>query len=81
MLAGYLNKLIDWGVAGFRIDAAKHVFPEHMEAIFSNLHDLPSTWFPSGTHVSHWVIHVSYIGMETALEKWVRGSFKILANI
>ena len=27
-VAGYFNHLIDIGVAGFRIDAAKHMWPE-----------------------------------------------------
>ncbi|TQN31653.1 alpha-amylase [Haloactinospora alba] len=36
-LTGYLNDLIDLGVAGFRIDAAKHVPPQDLEAIVSRL--------------------------------------------
>ena len=27
-VAGYFNKLVDIGVAGFRIDAAKHMWPQ-----------------------------------------------------
>lgn len=27
-VAGYFNKLVDIGVAGFRVDAAKHMWPE-----------------------------------------------------
>ncbi len=36
----YLNKLIDMGVAGFRIDAAKHMWPGDLQAIFSRLNNL-----------------------------------------
>lgn len=27
----YLNKLISWGVAGFRVDAAKHMWPGDLQ--------------------------------------------------
>ncbi|MGI8880193.1 MAG: alpha-amylase [Jatrophihabitans sp.] len=37
-LAGYLNKLIGYGVSGFRIDAAKHVGQTDLAAIESLLH-------------------------------------------
>lgn len=38
-VAEYFNRLIDMGVAGFRIDAAKHMFPEDLSAIYSRLKD------------------------------------------
>nr|WGG89262.1 alpha-amylase II [Enchytraeus albidus]WLK78496.1 alpha-amylase II [Enchytraeus albidus] len=47
--AGYMNKLIDWGVAGFRLDAAKHMWPADVSDTFAKLHDLNAQWFPSGT--------------------------------
>ncbi|XP_046384116.1 alpha-amylase 2-like [Ischnura elegans] len=36
----FLNTLISHGVAGFRVDAAKHMWPEDMAAIFGRLHHL-----------------------------------------
>lgn len=33
-MAGYLNDLVDLGVAGIRIDAAKHMWPEVKPPIF-----------------------------------------------
>ena len=36
-LAAYLNKLIGYGVSGFRVDAAKHIGQEDLAAIFANL--------------------------------------------
>lgn len=36
----YLNRLIEIGVAGFRIDASKHMFPEDIKAIVDGLIDL-----------------------------------------
>jgi len=38
-LARYLNKLISYGVSGFRVDAAKHVGQADLGAIRSRLHD------------------------------------------
>lgn len=39
-VVNYLNKLIDYGVAGFRVDAAKHMWPRDLEGIYERLHDL-----------------------------------------
>ncbi|XP_071440986.1 alpha-amylase-like [Hetaerina americana] len=36
----FLNALISHGVAGFRVDAAKHMWPEDLRSIFSRLDDL-----------------------------------------
>ncbi|GIF16483.1 carbohydrate-binding module family 20 domain-containing protein [Actinoplanes teichomyceticus] len=38
-IAGYLNKLIDWGVDGFRVDAAKHMAAADLSAIKAQLHN------------------------------------------
>ena len=37
---GLMNRLIGYGIAGFRVDACKHMWPADMEAIFDNLNDL-----------------------------------------
>ena len=37
-LATYLNKLIGYGVSGFRVDAAKHIGQPDLDAIYSRLH-------------------------------------------
>ncbi|KAJ3350385.1 hypothetical protein HDU91_006252, partial [Kappamyces sp. JEL0680] len=34
-IAGFLNKLLDLGVAGFRVDAAKHIPPQDLQAILA----------------------------------------------
>jgi alpha-amylase len=49
MLLGYMNDLVDIGVAGFRVDACKHTMPSDLEYLYGNMHDLPSRWFGSGT--------------------------------
>ena len=37
-VAAYLNKLIGYGVSGFRVDAAKHVGQADLDAIYARLH-------------------------------------------
>jgi alpha-amylase len=37
-LAGYLNKLLSYGVSGFRVDAGKHIGQTDLTAIFARLH-------------------------------------------
>lgn len=32
-----LQKLLDWGVAGFKIDSAKYIWPNHLDKIFNQL--------------------------------------------
>ncbi|XP_077511151.1 pancreatic alpha-amylase-like [Amblyomma americanum] len=48
-VADYLNRLIDFGVAGFRVDAAKHMWPRDLEAIYGRLKDLSTEFFPANT--------------------------------
>lgn len=38
-IAGYLNALVDMGVAGFRIDAAKHMAPADVDAILKRVNE------------------------------------------
>ncbi|XP_005103373.1 alpha-amylase [Aplysia californica] len=39
-VAGYLNHLIDLGVAGFRVDAAKHMWPGDIKGILDKVKDI-----------------------------------------
>ena len=43
-----MNKMIDIGVAGFQVDAAKHMWPADLEKIWTRLHNLNTDYFPSG---------------------------------
>lgn len=45
----YINHLIRLGVAGFRVDAAKHMWPEDLSAIFARVDELNTEYFPSGS--------------------------------
>ncbi|XP_071521195.1 pancreatic alpha-amylase 2a5-like isoform X2 [Panulirus ornatus] len=44
----YLNTLTSWGVAGFRIDATKHMWPGDLQIIFESLDDLSTEYFEAG---------------------------------
>lgn len=44
-IVNYLNHLIRLGVAGFRVDAAKHIWPIDLEIIYGRLHDLSTKYF------------------------------------
>ena len=48
-IARYMNRLIDLGVAGFRIDAAKHMWPKDIHETLNRLHRLNTSWFPADT--------------------------------
>lgn len=47
-VAGFMNKLIDMGVAGFRVDACKHMWPGDLAAVYGRLHNLNTRWFSGG---------------------------------
>ncbi|KHJ90847.1 alpha amylase, catalytic domain protein [Oesophagostomum dentatum] len=47
-IVGYINYLIDLGVAGFRVDAAKHMWPEDLEKILDATKDLREDIFGEG---------------------------------
>ena len=49
-IAAFLNKLIDFGVAGFRIDAAKHMWPTDITAIQNKVKDMPEGGRPLFYH-------------------------------
>jgi len=47
-ISEYMNKLIDMGVAGFRIDGAKHMWPGDLEAVQNSLHNVRADVFGRG---------------------------------
>lgn len=48
-VAKFMNALIDMGVAGFRVDACKHMWPGDLAAVYSRLHNLSTEWFAEGS--------------------------------
>lgn len=57
-VADYMNHLIDIGVAGFRLDAAKHMWPGDIKAVLDKLHNLNTKWFSQGS-ISAFIINPS----------------------
>ncbi|XP_044288528.1 pancreatic alpha-amylase-like [Varanus komodoensis] len=47
-IAAYMNHLIEIGVAGFRIDASKHIWPMDINAILRKVNNLNTRWFAKG---------------------------------
>ncbi|XP_032674906.1 alpha-amylase-like [Odontomachus brunneus] len=43
IIIDFMNEAIDMGIAGFRIDAAKHMWPNDLKAIYDNLQDVNPT--------------------------------------
>ena len=39
-VTSFLNKLVDIGVAGFRVDACKHMWPGDLQIIYERINDL-----------------------------------------
>lgn len=48
-VADFMNKLIDMGVAGFRVDACKHMWPGDLDNVYRRLNNLNTKWFPGGS--------------------------------
>ena len=42
-IKSYMNNLISIGVAGFRVDACKHMWPGDLEYIYDGMNDLSTT--------------------------------------
>lgn len=57
----FLNKLIDMGVAGFRVDAAKHMFPETIKQTMDALKPMPPKF---GFNAKPFVYHETATGGE-----------------
>ncbi|CAD5221708.1 unnamed protein product [Bursaphelenchus xylophilus] len=51
----YLNNLIEFGVAGFRFDASKHMWPDHLKLILDGMNNLRSDIF--GENQRPFVVH------------------------
>ncbi|KAJ8942593.1 hypothetical protein NQ318_006223 [Aromia moschata] len=41
-IVDFLNHCVSLGVSGFRVDAAKHMWPDDLKEIYSSVNDLPS---------------------------------------
>lgn len=69
----FMNHLIDIGVAGFRIDAAKHMWPGDLSLIYRGLKQLNTTHgFPTDSmpYIAQEVIDMSKDGNNEAIRKF-----------
>jgi len=57
-VSGFMNTLIGWGVAGFRLDACKHMWPADIAGILGGLNNLNTQWFPANTRP--YIFQVNY---------------------
>ena len=48
-ILNFLNHMIDIGVAGFRVDAAKHMWPNDLKAIYEQTKPLNTNFFPQNS--------------------------------
>jgi alpha-amylase len=48
-IADFFNDLIGIGVAGFRVDACKHMWPGDIQAVYNQVNNLNTQWFPANT--------------------------------
>lgn len=48
-LVEFLNRLVDCGVAGFRFDAAKHMWPADLKILYDSIGELNVGHFPRGS--------------------------------
>jgi len=49
-VVSYLNRLVEIGVAGFRVDAVKHMWPGDLQLIYDAMNNLNTTFgFPPNT--------------------------------
>lgn len=70
-IVDYMNKLIRLGVAGFRIDSAKHIWPSDLEFIYSQLDNL-NVQFGFPLHARAFIYHevIDYGSQSGDLGRW-----------
>lgn len=72
----FLNKLIDIGVAGFRIDAAKHMWPSELEQLYLQLHHLNNRHFPFDTRpfILHEDLVIDTVGLPSDVAEYTKNA-------
>ncbi|XP_061162621.1 alpha-amylase-like [Saccostrea echinata] len=70
----FLNKLTDIGVAGFRIDAAKHMWPSELERLYVKLHHLSTKYFPFDTRpfILHEDLVIDTVGLSSDIPEYTK---------
>lgn len=67
----FLNRLVDLGVAGFRVDSAKHMWPRELKQIFEAVKDLsPEFGFPANSRAFVVSELVDFGSSDAGLGRW-----------
>ncbi|VEN53994.1 unnamed protein product [Callosobruchus maculatus] len=67
----YMNHLVDLGVAGFRVDAAKHIWPADLEAIYGRVKNLNTEFFPANSRPFYYQEVVDFGGDAVKREEYL----------
>nr|CAH7722333.1 unnamed protein product [Callosobruchus chinensis] len=70
-IVGYMNHLVELGVAGFRVDAAKHIWPKDLEAIYGSVKNLNSEFFPEGSRPFYYQEVIDFGGDAVKREEYI----------
>lgn len=72
----FLNKLIDIGVAGFRIDAAKHMWPSELVQLYLQVHHLNNRYFPFDTRpfILHEDLVIDTVGLSSDVSEYTKNA-------
>nr|CAI5863320.1 unnamed protein product [Callosobruchus analis] len=67
----YMDHLVDLGVAGFRVDAAKHIWPADLEVIYRRVKNLNTDFFPANSRPFYYQEVVDFGGDAVKREEYL----------
>nr|CAI5854309.1 unnamed protein product [Callosobruchus analis] len=67
----YMNHLVDLGIAGFRVDAAKHIWPADLEAIYGSVKNLNTEFFPENSRPFYYQEVIDFGGDAVKREEYL----------
>nr|CAI5854307.1 unnamed protein product [Callosobruchus analis] len=66
-----MNHLVDLGIAGFRVDAAKHIWPADLEAIYGSVKNLNTEFFPENSRPFYYQEVIDFGGDAVKREEYL----------
>nr|CAH7746061.1 unnamed protein product [Callosobruchus chinensis] len=67
----FMNHLVDLGVAGFRVDAAKHIWPADLQVIYGRVKNLNTEFFPPNSRPFYYQEVVDFGGDAVKREEYL----------
>ncbi|VEN41495.1 unnamed protein product [Callosobruchus maculatus] len=67
----YMNHLVDIGIAGFRVDAAKHIWPADLEAMYGSVKNLNTEFFPENSRPFYYQEVIDFGGDAVKREEYL----------